>query len=300
MKHSKKYVAGVLSIMIAVAAFPITTHAGGKEGLNTTNSVTIDGTNYTISQTDQTIQVTAKEKGKTVDNCTAYLDQGYMVYKSERTSKPSSKISYVSWLDDAIKESSPSLSLMMATTASSSWIKDGKYVYYPTQTSIVPKVYKDHTAYYWYKNTGTGDEIRTLYLLKGMAVTQVVALIAALVSTVATCGMTAAEIFIVALVMGGGSSIFAGSVVSRTISPTVKVLATNYEAKFTDASGAGNGVILQGSKVTVSDPKSNYYNKVFYEKYCPQVSQNFSQLAYLHTFKGTSIRYPGLKYYVEL
>ena len=300
MKHAKKYLAGVLSVIIAVAAFPVTTHAAGTGGTDKSNSVTVDGVNYSISQTNQTVQVTARQKGKIIDSCTAYLDQGYMVCKSKETTKAGVTISSVSWLDELIKEAAPSQVSRMAAPAYSTWTKDGKYIYNPSLISMNPITYKEHTAYYWFKNVGTDDDVRTLYISKGTKITLVVALITSLISTVATNGLTAPETFAVATALGIGSGELAKGIVARTISPTVKVWATNYESKFTDSSGAGVGTILHGSKIIVSDPESKYYKKVFYEKYCPQLSRNFDWPAYMYTFKGSYYRYPGLKSYVEL
>ena len=300
MKHARKYVAAVLSIIIAVAAFPTTTHAAGIEGTDKSSNVTVDGINYSISQTDQTIKVTAREKGKIVDSCTAYLDQGYMLYKNKRTSKTSSTISSVSWLDDVMKESNPSKGSRMAAPAYTSWTKDGKYVYNPTQTSLFPKAYKSHTAYYWFRTVGTQDKPIKINVVKGMAVSQAVALVVAAIAAVATCGMAAAEVFAISFVFGESAGVIVDGVVNQTISPTVQVHITNYESKFTDASGASSGSTFKGSKIKVIGPASDYHSDVFYKQYCPQVSQKFGQTAFLNTFKGKFIKYPGVKYYVEL
>ena len=300
MKHARKYLACILSIMIAVAAFPTTTHAATTNGTDE-SKVTIGGVDYSLTKTGQSIQVIAREKGKIIDSCTAYLDYGYLIYKNNRTMKSESSISTVSWLDDVVKEASPSKSIRMATATYSAWTRDGKYVFNPTQTSIYPKTFKNHTAYYWFRNVGSlGIDARKLNIKEGTAVTEVVALLAALIGAVATTGWALVAAVAVTGVISAGGGAIANGVVSRTISPTVGVTGTNYESKFLDGEGKGTGAVFKGSKVVVKTLGSKYYNEVFYEGYCPQVSSKFGLTAFLNTFKGNYIKYPGLRSYVEL
>jgi hypothetical protein len=300
MKHARKYLACILSIIIAVAAFPTTAHAASVSGTDISN-VTIGGVNYSLTQTSQSIQVTAREKGKIVDSCTAYLDRGYLIYKNNRTMKSGGSISTVSWLNDVVKEASPSTGIRMAAPTYTSWTRDGKYIFNPTQTSIYPKTFKNHTAYYWFRNVGTlGIDARKLNIKEGTAVTEVVALLAAIIGAVATTGWSLVAGLAVTGVISAGGGVIANGVVSRTISPIVGVTGTNYESKFLDAEGKGTGAVFKGSKVIVKTVGSKYYNEVFYEGYCPQISSKFGLMAFVNTFKGSYIKYPGVRSYVEL
>jgi hypothetical protein len=295
MKHARKYVAAVLSIIIAVAAFPTTTHAANKP-----TEVLIDGTNYSISKSNQTIQVTASVKGKVVDNCTAYLNQGYMIYKNKRQSSSTARLSTVSWVSDIIDcETSHKKNPQLASSLAS-FKKDGKYVYNPTLTKLFPKTYKSHTAYYWFQTVGTDDDARKLNIKKGTAVTEVITLLAVIIGAIATCGWGPVAAVAATSVISAGGATIANGLVSLTISPYVGVDVINYESTFLDSAGNGSGSIFKGSKITVKTKGSRYYNEVFYEDYCPQLSQKFGLTAFLNTFKGNYIKYPGLSSYTEL
>jgi hypothetical protein len=295
MKHFRSYLAVALAIVIIVAAFPLSTHAAVHP-----TEVSINGTNYSISRDNQIIQVTASVKGKVVDNCTAYLNQGYMIYRDKRQSSSTARLSTVSWVSDIINSESPQKTSPRLASSVASFTKDGKYVYNPTQTKLFPKTYKSHTAYYWFQIVGTDDDARQLNIKKGTAVTEVIALLAAIIGAIATCGWGPVAAVAATSVISAGGATIANGLVSLTISPYVGVDVVNYESTFLDSAGNGSGSIFKGSKITVKTKGSRYYNQVFYEDYCPQVSQNFGLTAFLNTFKGSYIKYPGVSSYTEL
>lgn len=290
-----------LTFILAISALPISAYAEQSVGNSTQNSITIDGIKYSISKKEDSIQVSTYKNDKLQDRCISYPSQGYMIYKVYDSPDKGSAASTVTWLEDVIADEVSSNPLLNITTnAYSTWTKDGKYVYNPTLISVMPNKYKNHTAYYWFRNIGTENTTRKLNIEKGTAVTQVVTLLVGILGTVATCGMsTVAALCVSGIITTAGGAVTEG-IVSRTISPTVNVEAINYQAKFLDSSEEGTGTIFRGSKIIVKETKSNHFNEVYYEDYSPQRSQKFALTAYLNTFKGNYIKYPGLDYYVEL
>lgn len=301
MKQARRYLIVMLSIVIAVAAYPITSSAASAGARGTMTTVSIDGREYAIKQTEDVIQVTAYERGKIADSCTAYPKEGYMIYKNKKQYRNSPEGASVTWMCDVVKSNPPTpRAPQLATAASPAWVRDAKYVYNPTLISVMPRKYKEHTAYYWFRNMGTDIEARTINIKKGTAVTEVVTIMIGIIATVATCGAaTVAAIATTAIITSGGGLV-TKSIVTNTISPSVGVLATNYESKFLNSSNKGIGAIFKGSKITVIQKNSKYYEQVFYEDYCPQRSAKFAFTAFLNTFSGQYLNYPGVKSYVEL
>ena len=219
--------------------------------------------------------------------------------KNTKASASNRAVTEVIWLDTMMKEIQPQNTNLKQASIVPIWTVGGKYVYQRTQISWKPLKYKEHTAYYMYQNWGTKSVTRQINFAKGTSIpvmTTTIGVVIGLVSYFAAPALAAA--LTIDIISGVGLEVSANRL-TNAFSPTLGVNATRYDSKFVDSLGNGNNQTFAGEKITVTDVESKRFNKSYYEGCTPQISRDFSYTAFLNTFKGGYIKYPGLKSYTE-
>lgn len=295
MKKAKRLFLIATSVILIVSAMPIATFASTSKPPTEEQRMNVDGIDYKMVVSGDRITVQQLDGDSVVNTATAYTNEGYVLYRDNTSKRVQTSVFYI---PEDLATSNQTLAAPSALVIPA-WTKDGKYVYYPTKVSVLPTVYKEHTAYYQFRNMGTENTVRQIGLEKGIALTAVITIIAAMISPLLTVGFTYAQQVAIGLATSGGAA-FVGGLLTMALTPTVSVVVTNYDAMFVDAYGNGTGQIFHGAKITVNETYYHGYGDVFYEAYAPQLSQNFGLTAFLNTFRGNYISYPGVKLYTEL
>jgi len=299
MKGLRKHLIGVLVAALLVSAVPASSYATQTTQPTGKQFFTIKGTRYSIEKSQGMVRVEELKKGKAVSSCTAYVDDGYMLSEVKNNSGDGKAVTDVIWLDSIIKEVRPTSGTIRKSLIIKPWTLDGKYTYKPVQVSLNPTKYKQHTAYYMYQPITTKFVTRQINFAKGTSIPAIVVVIEVLIGLV--CNIFAPPIGVaitIDLVSAIGLGV-SGYCITQAYSPTLRVDATTYKAKFVDALGNSNGQTFSGERLTVTDQEDKRFNKSYYEGYAPQISQKFAYTAFLNTFKGGFIKYPGLKLYTE-
>lgn len=300
MRRLKRHLIGVLVMALVVSALPLSSYAAQGNQPTGKQFFTVKGTKYSIEKNQNMIRVEELKGGKAVNSCTAYMDDGYMLYEKNKTIKGAKSVTDVIWIDSMIKEINPTNSSVQRAPLVPVWTVDCKYVYKPTLVSLAPTKYMEHSAYLKFRNLGTKSVTRQINFAKGTAIPVMATTIGIIIGLVSYFAAPALAVAVtIDLIAGVGLDVSANRI-TNAFAPTLAVDATKYDTKFVDAFGNGTGQIFVGERLTVTDVESKRFNKSYYEGYVPQRSQNFGYAAFLNTFKGSFIKYPGLKSYIEL
>lgn len=302
MKNFRKHLICTLVVALLVSAVPVSSYAAQTSQPIGKQVFTIDGTRYSFEKNKDMIRVEELKSGKALSSCTAYYDDGYILSETRSANGNGKAVTDVIWLDSIIKDVKPNSSDIGTIKKSSiikPWTLDGKYVYNPVQVSTNPIKYKEHYAFFMYRPIKTKGVTRQINFAKGTSIPAIAVAIEVLVGLV--CCIFAPPIAVaitIDLVSALGLGV-SGYCITQAFAPTLSVDATTYDAKFVDALGRSSGQTLSGERLTVTDQESKRFNKSYYEGYAPQISHKFGYTAFLHTFTGKFIKYPGLKSYTE-
>jgi hypothetical protein len=299
MKHFRKHLICTLVVALLVSVVPINSYAAQGSQPTGKQFFSIDGTKYSIEKNQGVIRVQELKKGKMTSSCTAFIDDGYMLYEKNAAMQGRKAVKDVIWLDSMIAEVNPSNNHVSRASIVPTWTTDSKYVYKPALVSIFPTKYKGHTAFFKYQNCGTNNKTRQINFTKGTAIPVVATTIGVIIAAVSYFASPAlAAAITIDMISGVGLDVSANCL-TKAFAPTLSVDVTSYKTKFVDTYGNGTGQIFIGERLKVADVESKRYNKSYYEGYAPQLSQNFGYTAFLNSFKGTFIKYPGVKAYTE-